>query len=177
MRKNTKNLVSVLSMGVLGISWSIGQSAQTGPVLAAPETASSPAPSSTATDNPAPAGPSAPTSAEPAPSDSAASKPETSAAPAAAKSVSKTGGVVGYRVQGYDYQIQLKVTKKGSEITDVGLLIAEATNFGNRNYTVAFPYLQQAAVAANGSSFANVSGATYTSEAFKKALDSALAKF
>lgn len=176
MRKNTKNIVSVLSLGVLGISWSLGQSAQTGPQLAAPDVSSTPAPASEPSSS-ASAGPSAPNSADPSPSDSPKNKNSTSATPAAAKSVSKTGGVVGYKVQGYDYQIQLKVTKKGSEITDVGLVIAEATNFGNKNYTVAFPYLQQSAVAANGSSFANVSGATYTSEAFKKALDSALAKF
>lgn len=177
MRKNTKNVVSVLSLGVLGISWSIGQSAQTGPVLAAPDTSSSPAPSSTATENPAATGPSASSSAEPSPTKSSNTDSKTPATPAVAKSVSKTGGVIGYKVQGYDYQIQLKVTKNGSDVTDVGLLIAEATNFGNKNYTVAFPYLQQSAVAADGSSFANVSGATYTSEAFKKALDSALAKF
>jgi uncharacterized protein with FMN-binding domain len=41
----------------------------------------------------------------------------------------------------------------------------------------AFPYLVQYAIAANGSSFANLSGATYTTNAFKRSLESALARF
>jgi uncharacterized protein with FMN-binding domain len=41
----------------------------------------------------------------------------------------------------------------------------------------AFPYLVQYAIDANGSNFANLSGATYTTEAFKQSLNAALAKF
>jgi uncharacterized protein with FMN-binding domain len=36
--------------------------------------------------------------------------------------------------------------------------------------------LAKAAVTVNGTNFANVSGATYTSNAFRKSLESALAK-
>jgi uncharacterized protein with FMN-binding domain len=41
----------------------------------------------------------------------------------------------------------------------------------------AFPYLVQYAIAANGSNFANLQGATYTTNAFKQSLEAALAKF
>jgi uncharacterized protein with FMN-binding domain len=37
--------------------------------------------------------------------------------------------------------------------------------------------LAEAAVNANGSNFGNVSGATFTTQAFKQALESALGKF
>jgi uncharacterized protein with FMN-binding domain len=58
-------------------------------------------------------------------------------------------------------------------ITAVDLVQAGAT--GGRDN--AFPALQQAAISAQGSSFGNVSRATFTTQAFKEALDSALAKF
>jgi uncharacterized protein with FMN-binding domain len=41
----------------------------------------------------------------------------------------------------------------------------------------AFSPLVQAAIAANGTNFGNLSGATYTTDAFKQALESALGKF
>jgi uncharacterized protein with FMN-binding domain len=66
------------------------------------------------------------------------------------------------------------VTKDASgTITAVNLVQASAT--GGRNS--AFSMLQQAAVQAQGSNFGNVSRATYTTQVFKQALDSALAKF
>ena len=67
--------------------------------------------------------------------------------------------------------IQLSVTRENGKLTDVGLVQAEADN-GRQQ---AFPLLQQAALNANGSAFGNVGGATYTSDAFKQALDSAIA--
>ena len=69
--------------------------------------------------------------------------------------------------------IQLSVTKSNGKITDIGLLSAGAT--GGRE--TAFSYLVDYAIQANGTSFGNLSGATFTVVAFKKALDSALAKF
>ncbi len=70
-------------------------------------------------------------------------------------------------------QIQLSVTKDGGTITNIGLDTATAT--GGRQG--AFSYLVQEAMAANGSNIANISGATYTTQVFKQALDSALSKF
>ena len=73
----------------------------------------------------------------------------------------------------YEYgTIQLSVTTDGSKITDVGLVQADAT--GGRE--TAFSYLVTDAISANGSNFGNLSGATYTTDAFKQALESAISK-
>jgi uncharacterized protein with FMN-binding domain len=53
------------------------------------------------------------------------------------------------------------------------MLLANAT----KGRDAVFSYLIQYAIDANGSNFANVSGATYTTDAFKQSLDAALAKF
>jgi uncharacterized protein with FMN-binding domain len=42
---------------------------------------------------------------------------------------------------------------------------------------VAFQYLVQYAIQSQGTGFGNLSGATYTTDAFKQALSSALSKF
>jgi uncharacterized protein with FMN-binding domain len=65
------------------------------------------------------------------------------------------------------------VTKNNGKITSVSAVLAGAS--GGRQ--AAFSYLEQYAVQANGSNFGNLSGATYTPNAFKQALDSALSKF
>ena len=93
----------------------------------------------------------------------------TTPAPTASAAVSKTGGAVQY-VFG---TVELKVTKTGNKITSVSCIVCSATN-GRQG---AFSPLIQAAVSANGSNFGNLGGATYTTNAFKQALDSALAKF
>ena len=82
---------------------------------------------------------------------------------------SKTGAAIGYRFG----TIQVSVTKSNGSITAIDLVQAGAT--GGRQ--TAFPRLVAEAINANGSSFGNLGGATYTTAAFKQALDSALAKF
>lgn len=73
----------------------------------------------------------------------------------------------------YPYgKIRLSVTRDNGQLTAIGLVQAEADNGRDE----AFPKLQQAALDANGSSFANVGGASYTSDAFRLALESALGK-
>ena len=74
-----------------------------------------------------------------------------------------------------DYQygtIQVKVTQTAGKITAVDLVQAQATAGREQ----AFPTLVDAAIKANGSGFGNLGGATYTTEAFKQALDSAVSK-
>lgn len=90
----------------------------------------------------------------------------------ASASNAKTGSATGDAV---DYQfgtVQLKVTETNGKITAVDLVQAGATAGRDQ----AFSYLVKDAISANGSSFANLSGATYTTDAFKQALDSALSK-
>lgn len=105
------------------------------------------------------------TSAAPAPAPAA-----TTAAPApAATGTTKTGTAIPYRYG----TVQVSVTKANGKITAVNLLQQGAT--GGRQG--AFPYLVQYAIQANGTSFGNLGGATYTTDAFKQSLESALAKF
>jgi uncharacterized protein with FMN-binding domain len=105
------------------------------------------------------------TTAAPAPAPAA-----TTAAPApAATGTTKTGSAINYRYG----TVQVSVTKANGKITAVNLLQEGAT--GGRQ--AAFSYLVQYAIQANGTSFGNLGGATYTTDAFKQSLESALAKF
>ncbi|CAB4617793.1 MAG: FMN-binding protein [Actinobacteria bacterium] len=83
--------------------------------------------------------------------------------------VTKTGTSIRYRFG----TIQVSVTKTDGKITAVNLLQAGAT--GGRSQ--AFDFLVQYTVDAQGSSFGNISGATYTTDAYKQSLDAALAQF
>lgn len=67
----------------------------------------------------------------------------------------------------------MQVTKSAGNITAINYVQATATN----GRQTVFPQLVSAAKSANGSNFGNFGGATFTTDAFKQALDSALAKF
>lgn len=69
---------------------------------------------------------------------------------------------------------QIQVVKSGSTISSINVLTG--TTRGGQ-YAAIIPELVSAAVSANGSNFGNYSGATFTTNAFKQALESALAKF
>ncbi|MFM6980110.1 MAG: FMN-binding protein [Micrococcales bacterium] len=71
--------------------------------------------------------------------------------------------------------MQLDVTKKSGKITAVSGTVTTSYNQNDTAYLKST--LIQLALSANGSSFGNIGGATYTSRAFKQALDEALAKF
>jgi hypothetical protein len=83
--------------------------------------------------------------------------------------VTKTGSSIRYRYG----TVQVSVTKTDGQITAVNLLQAGAT--GGRGQ--AFDFLVQYTVDAQGSSFSNISGATYTTDAYKQSLNAALAQF
>lgn len=68
--------------------------------------------------------------------------------------------------------IQLAVTQTDGKLTAIDLVQAGAT--GGRES--AFSYLVTDAINANGTSFGNMSGATFTVDAFKQALTSAISK-
>jgi len=106
-------------------------------------------------------------SASGSPSASVSASPsQTVAAP-----VTKQGAL--FTEQNFGGRIQLSVTKTNGVISSIALDTASAT--GGRQG--AFPYLVQEAIAANGSNIGNISGATYTTDVFRQALDSALSKF
>ena len=89
--------------------------------------------------------------------------------PPASTTVTHQGAAIGYRFG----TIQLSVTEKNGKITDISQVVFQAS--GGR--AGAWGPLVQAAKSANGANFGNLSGATYTTAAFKDALKSALAKF
>ena len=68
--------------------------------------------------------------------------------------------------------VQLSVTRKAGKISAID--VGSSTASAGRDQ--AFPYLVQYAIKAQGVSFGDLSGATYTSEAFKQALTSAISK-
>ena len=196
MRNGTKAFVSLVSLGAIAAGYQAGLAAEvqngfsaTTPVIdqnsaatpATPDASATPAPPDAA--NPA----STPTASSVATPTAAASpvstpKPKTSTATAPAPApvvapepainipgTTKNGSAVQYRYG----TVQVSVTKSGGKITAVNLLQEGAT--GGRQ--AAFSYLVDLAIQANGSNFGNLSGATYTTDAFKQSLEAALAKF
>jgi uncharacterized protein with FMN-binding domain len=119
------------------------------------------------------AGPLFPTStATPTTSSNTGSSSGTSPSASASAPSGKTGTATGNAIPYQFGTVQLSVTKANGKITAVGMVQASATN-GRQQ---AFSYLVQAAITAQGTSFGNISGATYTTDAFKQALDSAIQK-
>lgn len=82
---------------------------------------------------------------------------------------SATGDAIYYRYG----TIQIEVVKTGSTISAINLVQASTKG---RQYESVPPVLVSAALNAQGTGFGNVSGATFTSEAFRSALESALGK-
>ena len=79
-----------------------------------------------------------------------------------------TGDAINYQYG----TVQVEVVRTNGKISAVNMLQAGANN----GREAAFPYLQKDAIAAQGSNFSNLSGATFTTDAFKQALDSAISK-
>lgn len=68
--------------------------------------------------------------------------------------------------------IQLEVVRAGGKLTAINLIRADAS----AGREAAYPSLVQAALDSQGTSFGNISGATFTTDAFKQALTSAISK-
>ncbi|MFM6940070.1 MAG: FMN-binding protein [Rhodoluna sp.] len=197
MRKGTKSFVSILSLGLVAAGYQAGQAAEissgftaaatqpiggsstgastatesgstgTVPIEATPTAAAtSAAPSATSNSVSTPKA----TTAAPVATSAPVSTPKATVAPApAGTETTKTGSAINYRFG----TVQVSVTKANGKITAVNLLQQGAT--GGRQS--AFSYLVSYAIQANGTSFGNLSGATFTTDAFKQSLESALAKF
>lgn len=94
---------------------------------------------------------------------------------AASGSAASSTGVKTATGDAIDYQfgtVQLSVTTDNSKITKIDLVQSSATAGREQ----AFSYLVTDAISANGTNFSNLSGATYTTDAFKQALQSAISK-
>ena len=73
----------------------------------------------------------------------------------------------------YEYGfVELTVTKSAGKLSAIDIGGSTATD-GRQQ---AYPTLVDEAIKAQGTSFGNLGGATYTTDAFKKALDNAIAK-
>jgi uncharacterized protein with FMN-binding domain len=202
VRTTTKSAIGLLSLGVLVASYTAGTAAELNTFGAAAPAATAPAQTGSSTQTPKPTETATPSAAQTADATTAATSAsaqtktptptqataQTTAVtatvtstptptPSATKTTtatissgSKTGTAINYRYG----TIQVEVIKSGSKISAVNLI--QATTKG-REYAAVPPMLVTAALAAQGSGFGNVSGATFTTDAFKQALESALAKF
>lgn len=159
MRSATKTFVGLAGIGVLVATAKLGMPL---PVAATPVSTPTTA-TATPTPTPTPEPTSTPVATKPATQPSA-TKPSTTVS-----GTSKSGSAIRYKYG----VVQVKVTKKSGKITSITYLKKSATD----GRSAVFPDLVVAAKAANGSNISNISGATFTVNAFKKALDSALAKF
>lgn len=178
MRKHTQNFVAALGLGVISVSYAIGaanasNSGQLNTDMAAPTAApvATAAPTQTAAAAPAvkKAAVKKTTVKKTTTKKAAAKKTVKKSSSSSGSSVTKKSKTVGYKYG----NVQLSVTKSGGQITAIKMLQADATN----GRGAVFPDLISYAKSANGTGFGNIGGATYTTEAFKAALDSALGKF
>lgn len=69
--------------------------------------------------------------------------------------------------------VQLSVTKLGGQITAVDLIQGDATNGRDKAYKI----LEDATIQVQGTNYGNFSGATFTTDAYKLAVENALSKF
>ena len=186
MRSSSKTFVGLAGLGILvaaaraGVPIPDAAAIGTDPVTnvdGGPTATATPTPTATATATAAPkpgtkskpttkpssTKPGATTTPKPTPTPTPTPPPATSAA------VSKTSAAINYEFG----TIQVKVTKEGGNITAVSYLKQSYTRVPNGTMA----YLVNASIQANGSNFTKVSSATVTTNAYKKALEDALAKF
>ena len=182
MRSATKTFVGLAGIGVMIAAARAGLPVAAAANTASPTDSATSTATPTATETPTPT-PTATSTATKTPTPKTTKKTTSSGSSSSGSSgssgsggssgtttaTSQTSSTISYRFGA----VQVKVTKKSGKITAVDLLQATATNGRN----AAFPSLVQATIDNNGTGFGNLSGATYTTDAFKKAVNSALAKF
>jgi uncharacterized protein with FMN-binding domain len=201
VRKSTAFLSSLVAASSLTVAWSIGQSTLGNSSLLPLDVGASPAPTSTAT---ATAGPSASETSPAATTDPAATN-SASATPSATQTTQTTqtnkptpsatqtnkptpsatqappGAAVApvvFTVSSdtitYKYGVvQVSMTKTNGQITNITMLQGDATN----GRAQAYVSLIDATIQVQGTNYGNVAGATFTTDAFKKAIDNVLKKF
>jgi uncharacterized protein with FMN-binding domain len=86
----------------------------------------------------------------------------------ATKTQTVTGDAIQYRYG----TVQLEITASNGKLESINDLVVETTP----GWEKAVPVIHEAAMQAQSADFGNVSGATFTTEAYKQALASALSK-
>lgn len=157
----------MVSVGILVVGWQIGVAQHAASLSAAPSTtggtATGTSPGGTASPAPTTA-PSAAASAAPAP---AAAAP----APAAAAS----GTFAGSSVDTPYGSVQVQITVSGGKITDVtAMKLTDADGRSRQISNEAAPILKSEVLSSQSANVSNVSGATYTSQAYLQSVQSAL---
>lgn len=162
MRSSTRAIVGVLGLVSIAAGYKVGAasapaSAFTGGPIVAPTSTGTPTATPTPTGTKTPKPTKSPTTS-PTPKPTKTTPPSTT---------STTGQLISYRFG----QIQVKVVRSGGKITDIVLLQGSAS----AGRSAAFPYLHDLAIAAQSSNFdtSQLGGATYTTNAYIQALQSA----
>ena len=178
MRSSSKTFVGLAGLGILVAAARAGMPLPDPSAIAnepatnvdvGPTATATPTPTATAT---ATAKPKPGTKPKPAtkPAATPTPKPTTpTTPPATGTAVSQTSAAIRYEYG----TIQVKVTKDAGNITAVSYLKSSYTRLPKGTLT----YLVNASIQANGSNFTKVSRATVTTDAYKNALEDALAKF
>ena len=180
MRSSSKTFVGLAGLGILVAAARAGMPLPDPSAIAnEPATNVEVGPTATATPTPTPtatatatAKPKPGTKPKPAtkPAATPTPKPTTpTTPPATGTAVSQTSAAIRYEFG----TIQVKVTKDAGSITAVSYLKSSYTRLPKGTLT----YLVNASIQANGSNFTKVSRATVTTDAYKNALEDALAKF
>ena len=187
MRKSTLMVTSLVAASALTVAWNTGQQTLNNEILLMPTDNASPAPTDPATTDPgatATAEPTAPATdpaaTDPAPTQGATKAPtatatQTATTPAApvAPPAPVTATVSSDPIT-YKYgTVQISMTTVDGAITEIKMLQGDATNGRAAAYTT----LINATIQQQGTNYGNISGATFTVDAFKKAVDNAMAKF
>lgn len=161
MRRSVLALIGTVAGTALMVGAKLGTHPGTGPDPAALDTAPSGEPSS------APATSAAPSSAAPKPG-------STRTAPPAAGGL-RTGTFTGAGTAAKQYEtVTVRITVADGKITAVNGSCGNASGQSKSICGGAMPRLQQETLAAQNAKIATVSGATYTSNAYKTSLQSAL---
>jgi uncharacterized protein with FMN-binding domain len=169
VRKSTAIVATLVAASSLAISLRLGDLATQENIQlnSSPEQlpAVNPSPSSTeVTASPSPAA-----TSSAAPGGNPEPTPSVAPAKPKPKSVSKDSDVIDYKYG----VIQLSMTMLGNEITSVDVIQGDLTNGRDKAYET----LIKATVQVQGTNYGNVSGATFTTEAFKIAIENVLGKF
>ena len=191
MRTSTLMVTSLVAASALTVAWNTGQQTLNNEILLMPTDNASPAPTDPATTDPgatATAEPTAPATdpaaTDPAPTQGATKAPTATptqtptqtpttpaapVAPPAPVTTTKSSDPITYKYG----TVQISMTTVDGSITEIKMLRGDATNGRGEAYAT----LINATIQNQGTNYGNISGATFTVDAFKKAVDNAMAKF
>ena len=182
MRNSTLFVTSLVSLSAVTLAWNQGQQSGDELLLPAVDTSVDAQPTQVAPSETQPTAtePGQTATAEPIPQDTSATseptattKPTTAASatpvPAAPQVVSQTSDPIDYKYG----TVQIAMTKTDGTITSIKMVQGDATNGRAEAYVT----LIDATIQVQGTNYGNISGATFTVDAFKKAVDNVLKKF